>query len=97
MRFVEHHLQELRQRWGVHTLDLAVPTHIHDDHTAGIPHLQRRYGTRTETPVTGYTFSSITLRTTDEPVRSSRNTFPVESEPEPLRYLTSSGMSPMRP
>lgn len=46
MRFVEHHLKELRQRWGVKSLDLVVPTHIHDDHTAGIPHLQRHYGTR---------------------------------------------------
>jgi len=46
MRFVEHHLRELRQQWGVEGFDLAVPTHIHDDHTAGIPHLQRHYETR---------------------------------------------------
>ena len=46
MRFVEHHLKELRQRWGIETFDLVVPTHIHDDHTAGIPHLQRHYRTR---------------------------------------------------
>ena len=46
MRFVEHHLKELRGRWGIETFDLVVPTHIHDDHTAGIPHLQRHYGTR---------------------------------------------------
>ena len=46
MRFIEHHLKQLRQEYGVHTLDLAIPTHIHDDHTCGIPHLQQFYGTR---------------------------------------------------
>lgn len=46
MRFVEHHLKELRRDWGVSSVDLVVPTHIHDDHVCGIPHLQRHYGTR---------------------------------------------------
>ena len=46
MRFVEHHLKELRNNYGVETLDLVVPTHIHDDHTCGIPHLQNFYGTQ---------------------------------------------------
>ncbi len=46
MRFVEHHLKQLRQEYGVHSLDLAIPTHIHDDHTCGIPHLQRFYDTK---------------------------------------------------
>ena len=46
MRFVEHHLKQLRRDFGVETFDLVVPTHIHDDHTCGIPHLQRHYGTR---------------------------------------------------
>ncbi|MFN0170624.1 MAG: MBL fold metallo-hydrolase [Bryobacteraceae bacterium] len=46
MRFVEHHLKELRRDYGVTSFDLAVPTHIHDDHTCGIPHLQRFYGTK---------------------------------------------------
>lgn len=46
MRFIEHHLDELREDYGVRSFDLVIPTHIHDDHTVGIPHLQRHYGTR---------------------------------------------------
>ena len=46
MRFVEHHLDELREDYGVTEFDLVVPTHIHDDHTCGIPFLQRHYGTK---------------------------------------------------
>ena len=46
MRFVEHHLDELRAVYGVTQFDLVVPTHIHDDHTCGIPFLQRQHGTR---------------------------------------------------
>ena len=46
MRFIEHHLKELRNQWDVHSVDLVVPTHIHDDHTCGIPHLQKHYGTQ---------------------------------------------------
>lgn len=46
MRFVEHHLDELQQNYGVTNFDLVIPTHIHDDHTCGIPHLQRHYETR---------------------------------------------------
>ena len=46
LRFVAHHLEELRDDYGVTELDLVVPTHIHDDHTCGIPYLQRHHGTR---------------------------------------------------
>src|SRR5262249_39393403 len=46
MRFVEHHLDELREEYGVTSFDLVVPTHIHDDHTCGIPFLQRHHGTK---------------------------------------------------
>jgi glyoxylase-like metal-dependent hydrolase (beta-lactamase superfamily II) len=46
MRFVEHHLDELREEYGVTSFDLVIPTHIHDDHTCGIPFLQRHHGTR---------------------------------------------------
>ena len=46
MRFVEHHLDELRDDYGVTDYDLVVPTHIHDDHTCGIPFLQRHHGTK---------------------------------------------------
>ncbi len=46
MRFVEHHLDELREDYGVTEFDLVVPTHIHDDHTCGIPFLQRHHDTK---------------------------------------------------
>jgi glyoxylase-like metal-dependent hydrolase (beta-lactamase superfamily II) len=46
MRFIEHHLGELREDYGVTAFDLVVPTHIHDDHTCGIPFLQRHHGTK---------------------------------------------------
>jgi len=46
MRFVEHHLDELREAYGVTSFDLVVPTHIHDDHTCGIPFLQKHHGTQ---------------------------------------------------
>ena len=46
LRFIEHHLDELREEWGVRDFDLVIPTHIHDDHVCGIPHLQRHHGTR---------------------------------------------------
>ncbi len=45
MRFIEHHLDELKEDYGVTKFDLVVPTHIHDDHTCGIPYLQRHHGT----------------------------------------------------
>lgn len=46
MRFIEHHLDELRDEYGVTSFDLVVPTHIHDDHTCGIPFLQRHHGSK---------------------------------------------------
>jgi glyoxylase-like metal-dependent hydrolase (beta-lactamase superfamily II) len=46
MRFVAHHLDELRDDYGVTEFDLVLPTHIHDDHTCGIPYLQRHHGTQ---------------------------------------------------
>jgi glyoxylase-like metal-dependent hydrolase (beta-lactamase superfamily II) len=41
MRFVVHHLDELRERFGVRKIEAVAVTHIHDDHTCGIPYLQR--------------------------------------------------------
>ena len=46
LRFVEHHLDELRARGGVERFEVVIPTHIHDDHVCGIPHLQRHYETQ---------------------------------------------------
>ena len=45
LRFVEHHLDELRDEWGVKSFDVVIPTHIHDDHVCGIPYLQRHHDT----------------------------------------------------
>lgn len=46
LRFLEHHTDELRQRWGVTDIDVVIPTHIHDDHVCGIPYLQRHEKTK---------------------------------------------------
>ncbi|MBB6414365.1 MBL fold metallo-hydrolase [Mesorhizobium sangaii] len=46
LRFVEHHLDQLRDDYGVRHIELVVPTHIHDDHVSGIPFLQRHFGTK---------------------------------------------------
>jgi len=40
MRVVAHHLDELRGEPGVESFDVVIPTHVHDDHTCGILHLQ---------------------------------------------------------
>jgi glyoxylase-like metal-dependent hydrolase (beta-lactamase superfamily II) len=45
MRFVEHRLDDLEARSGITEIDVVIPTHIHDDHTCGIPYLQRHRGT----------------------------------------------------
>jgi len=46
LRFIEHHLDELTDDWGITSFDVVVPTHIHDDHVCGIPYLQRHHGTQ---------------------------------------------------
>ena len=46
MRFVEHSLPELRARYGLRRIDVAMPSHMHDDHLNGFPYLQRQHGTR---------------------------------------------------
>jgi glyoxylase-like metal-dependent hydrolase (beta-lactamase superfamily II) len=43
-RFVEHSFAELERHWGIDRVDVVIPTHYHDDHVAGIPFLQRRFG-----------------------------------------------------
>jgi len=45
VRFVEHHTEELRERFGVREIEVVIATHIHDDHVCGIPYLQRNHGT----------------------------------------------------
>jgi glyoxylase-like metal-dependent hydrolase (beta-lactamase superfamily II) len=46
MGFVEHTLAELRARYGLKSVDVAMPSHMHDDHLNGFPHLARHHGTR---------------------------------------------------
>ncbi len=46
IRFVEHSIGVLRARHGLDKIDVAMPSHMHDDHLNGFPHLARRYGTR---------------------------------------------------
>jgi glyoxylase-like metal-dependent hydrolase (beta-lactamase superfamily II) len=46
MRFVEHSLDYLQSHYGVTKFDVAMPSHIHDDHVNGFPYLVRKHGTR---------------------------------------------------
>lgn len=46
IRFVEHSIDDLKRRFGIKQVDVAMPSHMHDDHMNGFPHLKRRYGTR---------------------------------------------------
>jgi glyoxylase-like metal-dependent hydrolase (beta-lactamase superfamily II) len=46
MRFVEHTIEKLRARHGLRSIDVAMPSHTHDDHLNGFPYLQRRFGTK---------------------------------------------------
>ncbi len=46
MRFVEHTTDILRARYGLRSIDIVMPSHMHDDHINGFPHLVKRYGTR---------------------------------------------------
>ncbi|MEI8702998.1 MBL fold metallo-hydrolase [Mesorhizobium sp. ISC15] len=46
LRFVEHHIDQLREDYGVGDIELVIPTHIHDDHVAGIPFLQKHFDTK---------------------------------------------------
>jgi glyoxylase-like metal-dependent hydrolase (beta-lactamase superfamily II) len=43
MRFVEHTIPELKARYGMKSVDVAMPSHMHDDHLNGFPHLVRHY------------------------------------------------------
>jgi glyoxylase-like metal-dependent hydrolase (beta-lactamase superfamily II) len=46
IRFVEHSIARLKREYGVKSVDVAMPSHMHDDHLNGFPHLIRHYGTR---------------------------------------------------
>jgi glyoxylase-like metal-dependent hydrolase (beta-lactamase superfamily II) len=46
IRFVEHSLDRLRSDFGMKQVDVAMPSHMHDDHMNGFPHLARHHKTR---------------------------------------------------
>jgi len=46
IRFVEHTIPELKARYGLKSIDVAMPSHMHDDHLNGFPHLVRHYGAK---------------------------------------------------
>ncbi|MFB3902362.1 MAG: MBL fold metallo-hydrolase [Acidobacteriota bacterium] len=46
LRFVEHSIATLKARHGLKQVDVAMPSHMHDDHLNGFPHLVRHYGTK---------------------------------------------------
>ncbi len=46
IRFVEHNIDTLRKRFGLKSVDVAMPSHMHDDHMNGFPHLIRHLGAR---------------------------------------------------
>lgn len=46
IRFVEHNITRLRRDYGLKSVDVAMPSHMHDDHMNGFPHLVRHFQTK---------------------------------------------------
>ena len=46
IRFVEHNISDLKSRFGMKAVDVAMPSHMHDDHMNGFPHLIKHYNTQ---------------------------------------------------
>ena len=46
IRFVEHNIDELKRTYGLKSVDIVMPSHMHDDHMNGFPHLIRHHGTK---------------------------------------------------
>ncbi len=46
IRFVEHSIDTLKRDYGVKSVDVVMPTHMHDDHVNGFPHLIRQHGAK---------------------------------------------------
>lgn len=46
IRFVEHNIEDLKSRFGMKSVDVAMPSHMHDDHMNGFPHLIRHHNTQ---------------------------------------------------
>ncbi len=43
IRFVEHSVDRLKRDYGLKAVDVAMPSHMHDDHMNGFPHLVRHH------------------------------------------------------
>jgi glyoxylase-like metal-dependent hydrolase (beta-lactamase superfamily II) len=46
IRFVEHNIDDLKARFGMKSIEVAMPSHMHDDHMNGFPHLIRHHRTK---------------------------------------------------
>ena len=44
LRVLEHNLDVLRDHFGMKNVDVAMPSHYHDDHVNGLPYLQKHEG-----------------------------------------------------
>ncbi|MFN7918594.1 MAG: MBL fold metallo-hydrolase [Bryobacteraceae bacterium] len=46
IRFQEHNINRLKRDFGLKQVEVVMPSHMHDDHMNGFPHLIRHHGTR---------------------------------------------------
>jgi glyoxylase-like metal-dependent hydrolase (beta-lactamase superfamily II) len=46
MGFVEHTIPQLKGQFGLKSVDVIMPSHMHDDHLNGFPHLVRHHGAK---------------------------------------------------
>jgi glyoxylase-like metal-dependent hydrolase (beta-lactamase superfamily II) len=46
IRFVEHSIDLMKRDFGLKSVDVAMPSHMHDDHMNGFPHLIRHHGAK---------------------------------------------------
>jgi glyoxylase-like metal-dependent hydrolase (beta-lactamase superfamily II) len=46
MGFAEHTVNELKAGYGLKSVDVIMPSHMHDDHLNGFPHLVRHHGAK---------------------------------------------------
>jgi glyoxylase-like metal-dependent hydrolase (beta-lactamase superfamily II) len=46
MRFQEHSIDRLKREYALKTVDVAMPSHMHDDHMNGFPHLIRHHNAK---------------------------------------------------